>query len=283
MLYADPYAAPGQWFKGNLHTHTTGSDGTLPPAEVAQAYQRLGYDFLAFTDHNKVTDPVPFQAATPVTLIPGFEWGIGSQHILCLGVRQSYSGSFQEVLDATRALGGMNIFCHPNWQREDLWPPETMAALRDYAGLEIYNHVITRLEGRPLATDDWDTLLSGGRRLWGYVNEDAHRPADMGHCFNMVRAAACTVDHLLYGLANGRCYGSTGLLFSEIGVAGDAIHAGVSEEAAIRFIGPGGELLATSRGPQADYQPQGQAYVRVEAETTAGRRAWSQPFWKIAD
>jgi len=38
--------------KGCLHTHTTFSDGKLTPQQVADAYERLGYDFLAITDHD---------------------------------------------------------------------------------------------------------------------------------------------------------------------------------------------------------------------------------------
>ena len=32
--------------KGQLHTHTTFSDGTLTPQEVADIYAALGFDFL---------------------------------------------------------------------------------------------------------------------------------------------------------------------------------------------------------------------------------------------
>ena len=38
--------------KGCLHTHTTCSDGTMTPQEVATAYEERGYDFIAFTDHD---------------------------------------------------------------------------------------------------------------------------------------------------------------------------------------------------------------------------------------
>lgn len=38
--------------KGQLHTHTTYSDGVLSPQEVADVYADLGFDFLAFTDHD---------------------------------------------------------------------------------------------------------------------------------------------------------------------------------------------------------------------------------------
>ena len=38
--------------KGCLHTHTTCSDGKLTPQEAADVYAGLGYDFIAFTDHD---------------------------------------------------------------------------------------------------------------------------------------------------------------------------------------------------------------------------------------
>ena len=43
--------------KGCLHTHTTCSDGQMSPQEVADAYGRLGYDFIAFTDHDYLLRP----------------------------------------------------------------------------------------------------------------------------------------------------------------------------------------------------------------------------------
>ena len=39
--------------KGNLHTHTTFSDGKYTVPEVVDIYQRNGYDFIAITDHRK--------------------------------------------------------------------------------------------------------------------------------------------------------------------------------------------------------------------------------------
>jgi len=40
------------WYKGALHTHSFGSDGTGFPEEVVLAHRRKGYDFVAVTDHN---------------------------------------------------------------------------------------------------------------------------------------------------------------------------------------------------------------------------------------
>src|SRR5499427_2145280 len=42
--------------KGNLHAHTTFSDGRRPVDQVIARYGDLGYDFLAITDHDDHVD-----------------------------------------------------------------------------------------------------------------------------------------------------------------------------------------------------------------------------------
>lgn len=42
----------GQFYKANLHCHTTVSDGNLTPEEVKALYKDNGYSVVAFTDHN---------------------------------------------------------------------------------------------------------------------------------------------------------------------------------------------------------------------------------------
>lgn len=41
----------GQFYKANLHCHTTMSDGHLTPDEVKKEYMEKGYSVVAFTDH----------------------------------------------------------------------------------------------------------------------------------------------------------------------------------------------------------------------------------------
>ena len=43
------------WLKGNLHTHTTNSDGDESPEHVAEWYHEHGYDWLCLSDHNHLT------------------------------------------------------------------------------------------------------------------------------------------------------------------------------------------------------------------------------------
>ncbi len=42
----------GTFYKANLHSHSTVSDGTLSPVEMKNLYKSMGYSVLAFTDHN---------------------------------------------------------------------------------------------------------------------------------------------------------------------------------------------------------------------------------------
>ena len=41
----------GQFYKANLHCHTTISDGSMTPEQVKQHYLCHGYSIIAFTDH----------------------------------------------------------------------------------------------------------------------------------------------------------------------------------------------------------------------------------------
>ncbi len=42
----------GEFYKANLHCHSTVSDGKLSPDELKKFYKKHGYSVLAYTDHN---------------------------------------------------------------------------------------------------------------------------------------------------------------------------------------------------------------------------------------
>ena len=42
-------------YRGNIHTHTTDSDGDAEPEKVVEWYNNHGYDFLVLSDHNHLT------------------------------------------------------------------------------------------------------------------------------------------------------------------------------------------------------------------------------------
>ena len=70
-----PFARPGHWYRGNLHTHSTASDGRKTPAEVCAFYRAQGYDFISLTDHFletyrfPITDTTPYRGAGFTTIL----------------------------------------------------------------------------------------------------------------------------------------------------------------------------------------------------------------------
>ena len=50
------FTETGNWYKGNIHCHTTNSDGCLTPEEVVKLYKENGYSFLAISDHDLYSD-----------------------------------------------------------------------------------------------------------------------------------------------------------------------------------------------------------------------------------
>jgi hypothetical protein len=48
--------ASPRWYKGNLHTHSLWSDGDDFPEMIAQWYRDRGYNFLALSDHNVLSE-----------------------------------------------------------------------------------------------------------------------------------------------------------------------------------------------------------------------------------
>jgi hypothetical protein len=285
-----PYATEGiEWLKGNLHTHTTFSDGKRAPEVVIADYQQRGYDFLAISDHDYFTSPADYQAGTSLVLIPAVEVTAMGPHMLQLGLHERLEpdANRQLVLDEINKRGGLAVLNHPNWEWTfNHFPQEMMQDLTGAIGMEVYNGVIERLEGTALASDRWDRLLSINHWLWGFANDDSHYAEDVGIAWNVVQVPtgernATTIFDALRG---GRFYGSTGVQVDEISVDGRKIHIRTRNAQRIRFITRWGNIRASVDDAEATWEIPGDPktaqqwrYVRAECYGAGGQMAWTQP------
>lgn len=278
-----PYPpSPQLWLRGNLHTHTTLSDGILPPEEVVQRYAAAGYDFLAISDHDLVAPVADYQPLASMLLIPADEVTRSGSHMLAVGVQNAITPSpdRQQAIRDTVDAGGLPILNHPSWQAAFAhWPQEEMERLQGYAGIEIYNGIVEREPGCATATDRWDRLLSTGRRTWGFANDDFHRPVDFARGWNVVQTPERSVQAILTALKTGAFYASTGVQIRRIEAEGAQLSVETADAARIRFIGEFGRELAWLEGAAATYRATGEEgrYVRIECLGDGGRSAWSQP------
>lgn len=64
---AVPARPAARWWKGNLHTHTLWSDGDDFPEMVAEWYRTRGYNFLALSDHNVLSQGLRWMKCADVS------------------------------------------------------------------------------------------------------------------------------------------------------------------------------------------------------------------------
>jgi PHP-associated len=275
----------GEWLRGNLHAHTTNSDGTRPTQLVVDDYAARGYDFLAITDHDllaSVQDLARYRTAG-LLLLPGNEVTADAPHLTHINGRRPIAphADRQQVFDDVERSGGFCFVNHPNYEKDfDHCPLPKMQTWTGYIGLEIYNAFIGRINGDPDATAKWDALLSEGRQLWGFANDDSHEPEHVGQAWNTVYAAARTTDAVVEALEAGRFYGSSGVVIDDIAVDGLTVRLTTDNAERIVAIRDPGVSMAEGDGPvlEVDVPPDAR-YVRFECRGTGEQRAWTQPFF----
>ncbi|NJD02465.1 MAG: hypothetical protein FIA99_07695 [Ruminiclostridium sp.] len=294
-MYYNPYDGikngEGEWLKSNFHTHAgTGKDtcGAYEIYDVVALYKEAGYQVLTISNHDYFSDVNVYQSKYDITLINGFEYS-ANLHMLCIGVNGLITGEHRDVIEKCIKQGGISVLCHPNWQYKEYWPCKTMMDLQKYTGIEIYNGVVFRLNGTGLATDTWDYLLSQGRLVWGFGNDDFHRWYDLARAWNVVWSLTRKHEDILCALKNGSFYTSTGLVLNEISFDDGAIEIYADapdnyvKDFKYIFIGKDGKVLDEQYGEKGRYIVSGnEMYIRVQVISEHGAMLWTQPIYNNA-
>jgi hypothetical protein len=291
------FSRSGSFFKGNIHTHSTNSDGKLAPADVCKAYREKGYDFLVMTDHFMevygfpVTDTRPYRTDDFTTIIGAElhapETCVGEiWHIKSIGLpfdfeplREGETGP--EIAKRAHDAGAFIGIVHPSWYG---LTHDDARELPFAHAVEIYNH------GSAVEVDrghDWpflDVLLNEGKRMSGYAVDDAHELThDWLGGWVMVQSDENDPDALLESLKAGRYYSSMGPEIHDIAIEGDKVTVRCSPASVISLQGRGsrskremGDDLETAT---FDLYPFENSYFRVTVHDAKGCRAWSNPYW----
>lgn len=280
-----PYSSePLPWLQGNLHTHTTNSDGEESPQATVDAYAALGHDFLMISDHDCFTDPETIDDKG-MALIPGVEVSQAGPHVLTVGSKTAIfpCPDRQRVVNEGTHASGFAVFCHPNWEEHfNHCPQEQLERVSDYAGIEIVNAICCLLPGSGLALDKWDRLLGQGRRIWGFANDDAHWAGTRGWAWNAVQCEHRDPKSIIAALKSGRFYATTGVRIDSIRLDDSTVHIESPDAQRIIAYGDYQRTLGQADGsrmrfcvsPEASYH-----YVRFECWGAGGRAAWTQPFF----
>lgn len=308
-------SAPSVFLKGQLHLHSNQSgDSDTPPDEVARWYAAHGYDFIVFTDHNRMTDgpDVDDMLVLPgmeITMnvddcVPPPEGSFCPLHVNALVLDPTATMPtlpepsdhrrdtlYRHGLALARALGGVAQLNHPNFHYAA--DANLIAALaKDRALLlEIANNAIdSNNEGdatHPSTEAIWDDALRRGVEVWGTATDDAHHYDDADAVrakgelafegergWVMVRADR-DPDAIRDALARGDFYATSGALLDDVQCTADGLRVIPRDTNAAIVCIPDGHARAPARGPITCRH--GGRYVRARIVDSARRIAWTQP------
>ncbi len=300
-----PFSRPGKFWRGNLHTHSTLSDGALPVEEVVRRYQAVGYDFVAMTEHfiphfnwpvadtrqlrgNGFTTLIGAELHAPVTSAGEF-W-----HIVAVGLPLDFAPVSEGEMGpqlARRAVaaGAFVTIAHPSWSRYTI---EDGRALSFAHAVEIYNHGCAIENDLGEGFYLLDQMLNESHHLTAIATDDAHfkTPDHFGGWVH-VKAESLEPEALLAALKRGDHYSSQGPLFHDIRLDGKLIEIETSPVDTITVVcGNSRSCVKNGRAiTSANFDlstlekgwllEKTSPWFRVTAIDHAGKRAWSNPVW----
>lgn len=254
----------GNYYKANLHCHSTLSDGKWTVEEIKRRYREKGYSVIAYTDHERLYLHNDLSDDNFLAL-NGYEYAVnkpdGSDITCHLNLfcktpdvdtpvgfhapddgywRREYSPSFlNRILAEANANGFFVSVNHPAWSLQ------TFTDYKDLEGLwaiETYNHSSARGGFHEDSNHIYDKMLRAGKRLFPTSTDDNHNGRgeyDSFGGFDMIRADRLDYATIVDALLKGDFYASCGPLFEEIYIEDDLVHVRCSPVREIRMLTEG--------------------------------------------
>lgn len=288
----------GIWLKGNIHSHSTVSDGIFTPRELAELYASAGYDFLSMTDHN-VFVPHSELPEERLLLLTGLEHDIEYSpdkctHVVGLAAAGKKAAGYlckrysareltdQQLIDMMREDGQFVSLAHPVWSRME---PEDVLGLDGFHAIEVFNNGTEHLCHGGNAEIFWDLLLRHGRNVLATAVDDVHVADDLFGGWVWVKAAGRSVEAVLDALFSGAFYPSAGPVIHDFGMDDRTVYICCSDCREIHFVTypPRGKSFFAEDGKlltEASHTLTGrEAYVRAVCVDTNGHSAWTNPIF----
>lgn len=308
----------GQFYKANLHAHTTLSDGQLTPEELKKVYKEQGYSVVAYTDHRRYCNHAELNddgflalAALEVDIAawpssqrlrdraPCYHLNFydlnpevdpqGKQDITLPERRYDDLNYINAYVDYMYRKGFIGCYNHPYW---------SMQTAKDYEGLrgcfamEIYNHgcEVDGLYG--YNPQSYDEMLRAGSRIYCLATDDNHNanPFDshMNDSFGgfvEIKAPALTYKDIINALLRGEFYSSTGPKIEELYMVGRTLCITSSPVEKIYVITEGRHChqAVAKKGEtitSATFTLDGtEGYIRVDCRDEKGNHALSNAYF----
>ena len=238
----------GKFYKANMHTHTTISDGKLSPEEIKESYKEKGYSIVAYTDHEVI---IPHNDLRDEDFLPitSFElsicepwnvyakcyhmnvyfrdpdtgasktfsdlYGVGHsrEHITekmreLSAGKRNYSKEYAQWIIDTAKSEGALVSL--NHPVWSLQTHEDYSGLRGIWGIEWFNTSAVILGYHDTYQPIRDLLAEGEKKVFPLATDDCHSKIDRFGGWLSVKAPKLDYDAVFTALEKGDFYSSTG-------------------------------------------------------------------------
>ena len=249
------------FFKANLHAHSTVSDGCLSPTELKDTYKSEGYSIISITDHFKFCNHTDL-SDDEFLVINGCELAIVEPgdyefrfkkccHLnlfaknpdidTLFDYRTEYTPEgINEIISLANESGFLVCCNHPTWSMEDIG---TVCEYNGLFGIEIFN-TLSMVNGvDEYNVHELDYLLRHGKKIYPIAVDDCHGnlPKSHPYCdmfggFIIVAADSLDYNTIIKALTDGDFYASCGPEFYEIFIENDIVCLKCSPVREIKMI-----------------------------------------------
>jgi hypothetical protein len=302
-----PLSAPGHFWRGNLHYHSTLSEGALKAEDVVGANKSAGYDFLQLSDHFlgrfgwPIADTRKLRSNNFISLVGAevhaMETSAGEYwHILATGLPLNFPHAEPDetgpmLAARAREAGAFVTIAHPSWSQLTIEDGRSIAAAH---AIEIYNHTCVVVTDRGEGFYVLDQLCNKDRLLTAVAGDDAHFHSGDLDAFGgyvMVKSEKLDPEALLDALKADEFYSSQGPRIHDIEITPSEVRIECSPVNTIAIVaGASSAVSRVERGltdatidldeakKQAWQELPPNKWVRIVV-IGGPRHAWTNPIW----
>jgi len=257
-----------RWLTGDIHIHSSASDGQYSTAAITEKAKKAGLDFIAVANHNNYSDNLNLPVVSDLTLLPAVEWTHYKGHLNFYGVVSPFENSFvanseEEMLTLVadaKAKGALVSVNHPKCK----FCPYLWDNVDCFDMVEVWNGPMRQVNMDTIKW--WHEMLINGRKIPIAGGSDYHKslhPVRLAHPVMRVYSQSPSAGDILSAISCGHSYITSSVsgavldLRYDTAIMGDTINRRDGEELNIsaEMVHPGCKLkLITSEGVAAQWK-----------------------------